>query len=115
MRRVSTEGASHHYLASNTRLEADLVWLGSVEWLLEVGCWPPKTVMQNISRHRGEQEDKMVGSVMACPQQSAGDPPCNPPLSHPVGEGGLAAQWRLAPGGLPVGCWCWYVCRDMPD
>ena len=92
MRRVGTEGASHHYPASNTRLEADPVWLGSVEWWLEVGCWTPKPVRWNISRHRGGQDDKRVGSVAACPWRPAGGPPCNPPLCHPVGEGGLATQ-----------------------
>ncbi len=29
---------------NDTRLEANPVWLGSVEWWLEVGCWPPKPV-----------------------------------------------------------------------
>ncbi len=67
MRRVGTEEASRHYPASNTRLKADTVWLGSVEWWLEVGCWPPKPVKWNISRHIGGQEDKRVGSVAACP------------------------------------------------
>ncbi len=110
MRRVSTEGVSCHYLASNTRLEADPVWLESVEWWLEVGCWPPKPVKQNISRHRGGPEDKRVGSVVACPWRPAAGPPCNPPLSHPEGEGGLADQGQLTPGGPPAGRWC-YVCR----
>ena len=65
MRMVGTEGASRHYPASNTRLGADPVWLELVEWWLEVGCWPPKPVKRNISRHRDGQEDKRVGSVAA--------------------------------------------------
>ena len=66
MRRVGTEAASCHYPASNTRLEANRVWLGSIEWGLEVSCWPPKLVKWNNSRHRGRQEDKRVVSVVAC-------------------------------------------------
>ena len=70
----------------------------------------PKPVKWNISRHRGGQEDKRVDSVVACHWWSAGGPPCNPPLSHPVGEGRLANQWRLASGSPLVGHLC-YVCR----
>ena len=54
MRRVGREEASCHYPASNTRLEADPVPLGLAEWQLPVGCWGPKPVKWNISRHRAE-------------------------------------------------------------
>ncbi len=87
MRRVGTEEASRYYPASNARLEADPVPLGSAEWWLEGGYWPPKPVKWNISRHRGRQEGKRVGSVAACHQLSTSRPPCNPTLCHPVGEG----------------------------
>ncbi len=104
MGRVSTEEASCHYPANNTRLEADPVPLGLAKWWLEVGCWLPKPVKQNISRHRGGHADKRVGSVAAFCQWSTGSTPCNPPLSHPVGEGGLAIQghcpWRPTGGPL---------------
>ena len=53
------------------QLEADPVLLESAEWWLEVGCWWTKLVKQNISRHRGGQEDKRVGSEVA----SLGGPP----------------------------------------
>ena len=110
MRRLGTDVASHHYPASCMRPKADPVPLGLAEWWLQVGCWRLKPVRQNISRHRGGREDKRVGSVAACRQRSAGGPPCNPPLSHPVGEGQLADQWQLASGGPLVGRWC-YICR----
>ena len=110
MRTVGTEDTSHHCPASNMRLKADPLWLGSVEWRFEVGCWLPKPVKWNISRHRGGQKDKRVGSVAACHWWSIGGPPCKLTLNHPVGEGWLADQWQLAPGGPLVGCWC-YVCR----
>ena len=112
MRRVGTEKAIHHYPASNTRLQANSVPLGSAEWGLDVGLWPPKPVKWNISRHRGRQEDKSVGSVVACCQRSDGSPTCNLTLSHPVGEGWLANQWQLASGSPPAGHWC-YVCRAV--
>ena len=83
MRRLSTEAASWHYPFSHMRPEADLVPLELAGWRLEVGCWRPKPVKWNISRHRGRQEGKRVSSVVAC----AGGPPCNLTLSYPVGEG----------------------------
>ncbi len=46
MRRVGTEEVNCHYPASNTRLEADPEPLGLAEWWLEVGCWPPKSVIR---------------------------------------------------------------------
>ena len=110
MRRLGTEAASRHYPAGHMRLEADPVPLGLAEWQLVVSYWPLKPVKWNISRHRGGQEDKRVGSVAACCWQYTSGPPCNPPLCHPVGEGQLAVQWWLASGGLPAGHWC-YVCR----
>ena len=58
MRRLSTEEANRYYPASGTRLEADPVPLEWAEWRLEVGCWRPKPVKQNIIRHKGGQEDK---------------------------------------------------------
>ncbi len=84
MRRVSTEEASCHYPASNTGLEADPVPLESANWELEVGCWWQKPVKQNISRHRGGQEDKRVGSVEACCRQSTGSRPPLSLLSYPL-------------------------------
>ena len=74
------------------RLKADSLWLGLVEWGVEVSRWPPKPVKQNISQHRGRQEDKRVGSVAA-----VRSPPCKLTLSQPVDEGRLAYQWWLAP------------------
>ena len=65
MRRVSTEEASRHYPASNTRLKADPGLLRLAEWRLQVSFWSPKPVKQKISRHRGGQEDKRVGSIVA--------------------------------------------------
>ena len=65
MRRLGTEKANHHYPDSHTRLEADPVLQESAEWQLEIGCWRPKPVKWNMSRHRGGQEDKRVGSEMA--------------------------------------------------
>ena len=62
MTMVGTDMASRHYPA---RLEAGPMLQGSAEWQLEVGCWQPKLVKQNISRHRGGQEDHKVGSVAA--------------------------------------------------
>ena len=82
MRRVGTEEASHHYPASNTRLEADPVPVGSAEWQLGLGCWWPKPVKWNISRRRGGQEDKKVGSV------AAGGPPMAHLATHPVPPSG---------------------------
>ena len=61
MRRLSTEEASRHYLASGARLGADPVLLESAEWqLLET-----KTIAILKSRHRGGQEDKRLGSEAA--------------------------------------------------
>ena len=65
MRMVGTEAASHHYPASHLRPEADPEPPGLAEWRLGVGCWPPKSVKWNMSRHRGGQEHKRVGSVAA--------------------------------------------------
>ena len=107
---LGTEVGSRHYPASLMRPEASPVPLGLAEWWLEVGCWLPKPAKQNISRHRGGQEIKRVGSVVACHWLAAGSPPCNPTLSHPVGEGWLADQWQLASGSPPAGHWC-YICR----
>ena len=111
MRRLGTEEASRHYPASGTRLEADPLQLELAEWWLEVGCWRPKPVKQNISRHIDGQEDKRVGSEVASLRQAASTPPCSPPLCHPVDEGWLATMGWLSSSGRPAGRWC-YVCRE---
>ena len=88
IRKVGTHKASRYYPASNTRLEADPVPLGSAKWWCEVGCCLPKQVKQNMSRHRGRQENKRVGSVAACHWRSAGGPSCNPLWQLASGAGG---------------------------
>ena len=50
-----------------------------------------------ISRHKGGQEDKRVGSVVGSPRQPAIGLPCSLPLCHPVDEGQLAIM------GIPLG------------
>ena len=73
------------------------------EWELEMGCWQPKPVEQNISRHRSGEEDKRVGSEVASHWQPAGGQPCSPPLCHLVDEGQLAAMGWLSSSSLLVG------------
>ncbi len=107
MRRLGTEEASRHYPASNPRLEADPMLLELAEWWLRVGCGQPNPVKWNISRRRGGQEDKKVGSEVASLQQPASGPPCSPPLCHPVDKGRLAAMGWMSSSGLPVGRWCY--------
>ena len=105
MRRLGKE-ASRYYPASGSRLEADPVLLESAEWWLEVGCWWPKPVKWNISRHRGGQEDKTVGSKVTSLWWPAGGPPCRMPLCHPVYKGRLATIGWLFSSSLPAGHWC---------
>ncbi len=88
MRRLGTEEGSGYYLGSDPKLEVDPVPLEMAEWQLQVGCWRPRPVKWKISRHRGGQEDKRVGSEMASLRQPAE----GPPLCHPVDERRLATK-----------------------
>ncbi len=80
----TTNSLSHVHNIGTSHIPTIILELASqlAEWWLEVSCWWPKPGKQNISRHRGGQEDKRVGSKVASLWQPAGSSPCSPLAAH---------------------------------